>query len=250
MPPFKNRKGEIYKSCNGESVEILEYTSSKNSTVKFEDGTILYNVQFTRLLNSNIENPNFPFLYGIGYKGIGKYKIFSNNKINRIYFLWHSMFKRCYSGEFETYKGVTVCEEWYNYQVFAEWVEKNWKDYMNKTWDLDKDIICPKCKIYSPETCTFVPHEINILYSKLNTYSNKGKYLKGVYITPFNRFQAQIYKNKKLCYLGSYDTELEAFQAYKTAKEQHIKEVADKWKDLINLKVYENMYNYQIEIID
>ena len=33
-------------------------------------------------------------------------------------------------------------------------------------------------------------------------------------------------------------------------KEKLIKEVADKWKDLIDLKVYQAMYNYKVEIND
>ena len=40
----------------------------------------------------------------------------------------------------------------------------------------------------------------------------------------------------------------EAFDAYKTAKEAYIKEVADKWRDLIDPRVYKAMYNYKVEI--
>ena len=42
----------------------------------------------------------------------------------------------------------------------------------------------------------------------------------------------------------------EAFQAYKVAKEAWIKEVADKWKDKLDPKVYKAMYEYQVEITD
>ena len=48
----------------------------------------------------------------------------------------------------------------------------------------------------------------------------------------------------------NYITPEEAFQAYKTTKESHIKEVADKWKDLIDPKVYQAMNNYEVEITD
>ena len=54
-------------------------------------------------------------------------------------------------------------------------------------------------------------------------------------------------KNKSV---GSFDTPEEAFQAYKTEKENYIKEVADKYKNLISQKVYQSLYNYQIEITD
>jgi len=55
---------------------------------------------------------------------------------------------------------------------------------------------------------------------------------------------------KKQCYLGLFDTPKEAFQAYKTAKEKYIKEVADKWKDQITEQAYQAMYRYKVEITD
>ena len=50
--------------------------------------------------------------------------------------------------------------------------------------------------------------------------------------------------------LGTYRTEIEAFNAYKMRKEQFIKEVADKYKDELEPRVYEALYNYQVEITD
>ena len=56
------------------------------------------------------------------------------------------------------------------------------------------------------------------------------------------------YTTKKLgnYYIGSFDTPEEAFQAYKTAKEAYIKEVADKWRGQITEQVYEALINYKI----
>ena len=65
-----------------------------------------------------------------------------------------------------------------------------------------------------------------------------------------NRYIAQISKFKKVIHLGCFDTPEEAFQAYKTAKEQYIKEVANEWKKLISEKVYQDLINYQVEITD
>ena len=50
--------------------------------------------------------------------------------------------------------------------------------------------------------------------------------------------------------MGTFDTSEEAFQAYKVAKEQYIKEVADKWREQIEPRVYKAMYKYQVEITD
>ena len=51
-------------------------------------------------------------------------------------------------------------------------------------------------------------------------------------------------------YLGIYDTELEAFKVYKYYKEENIKEVADYYKNLIPQKLYQVLYNYEVEIDD
>ena len=50
--------------------------------------------------------------------------------------------------------------------------------------------------------------------------------------------------------LGYYSTTEEAFQAYKETKEAYIKEVANKWKDQIDSRVYEALMNWSIEITD
>ena len=51
-------------------------------------------------------------------------------------------------------------------------------------------------------------------------------------------------------HLGLFNTELEAFKAYKTAKESFIKEQAEKWKSQIDPRAYEALMNYQVEIND
>ena len=54
----------------------------------------------------------------------------------------------------------------------------------------------------------------------------------------------------KLKYLGYYETPEKAFYVYKEAKEKEIKRVADLYKDKIPQKLYEAMYNYEVEITD
>jgi hypothetical protein len=63
-------------------------------------------------------------------------------------------------------------------------------------------------------------------------------------------FIAQLNKNKKVIYLGRYKTETEAFEAYKTAKETYIKEVANKYKNKISKQVYTVLINYKVKITD
>lgn len=49
---------------------------------------------------------------------------------------------------------------------------------------------------------------------------------------------------------GKFITVDQAFNCYKLNKELEFKRVADKWKDQIDPRVYEAMYNYKVEITD
>jgi hypothetical protein len=184
-------------------------------------------------------------VYGIGYIGEGNYKITINKQRTNISNTWKNMLQRCYKGlkTHPSYIGVTVCDEWHNFQNFAEWFQQN----HIKGFVLDKDILIKGNKIYSTKTCCFVPEEINYLFLKCN--KKRGVYPIGVSLV-HKKFQVTLRKNRKTFNLGRFNTIEEAFQVYKVAKEQYIKEVADKWKEFIDPRVYEAMYNYQVEITD
>ena len=83
----------------------------------------------------------------------------------------------------------------------------------------------------------------------ISSKKTRGKYPIGVHKVN-NRYSASISKKGKGVHLGYFATVEEAFNAYKYAKESYIKEVADKWKDQIEPRVYEAMYNWKVEITD
>ena len=141
-----------------------------------------------------------------------------------------------------------INKEWHNFQNFANWCEDSWRIWMDETWHLDKDILIKGNKVYSPETCCFVPNDINVLFTKRQNH--RGDCLIGTNKSSKNRWRAKISKEGNITHLGVFDSQEKAFQAYKTAKEVYIKEVADKWKDLIDPRVYEAMYNHRVEITD
>ena len=114
---------------------------------------------------------------------------------------------------------------------------------------LDKDILSKGNKIYSPNTCIFVPQNINILFTKRN--KSRGNLPIGVcYHKQDGKYMSKCSFGDGQKYLGCYDTPQEAFQIYKEYKEKYIKEVADKYKEYIPQKLYETMYNYEVEIDD
>lgn len=192
-----------------------------------------------------LKNLYIPSVYGIGYIGQGIFKPSLNCKITKVYSVWADMLKRGYNIEYKekhpTYKDVTVCEEWHNFQNFAEWFEENYID----GFTLDKDIFCKNCKLYSPETCCFVPQQLNKILT-INRIK-KGIYPTGVnFNKQNNKFVAKIKKYNKTIFLGYFNTSEDAFNTYKIVKEVHIKEVADIWKDMLAENVYQAIINYKI----
>lgn len=101
-------------------------------------------------------------LCGVGYIGNGKYKSKIKGVKTPQYIAWHSMINRCYNEKSLArkpyYSGCEVCEEWHNFQVFAEWFDRTRPE---GKFELDKDIKSGKCKIYSPETCSWVTRKEN-----------------------------------------------------------------------------------------
>jgi len=173
-------------------------------------------------------------------------------KLLKSYTAWHGMLSRSLS-EYEksrhpTYKDVTCCKEWLHYSTFKKWFDINYYEIEGQKMDLDKDILFKDNKIYSPETCVFVPRRINTMFMKHS--AKRGVYPIGVY---FNKTRNN-YTARCLCeydkFLGSFATSEKAFNVYKEYKEKRIKEVADEYKNRIPLKLYEAMYNYIVEITD
>lgn len=244
---IKDRTGEKYLTNQGYLATVINYKNQLDCDIEFESGVILYNISFKQVKKGTIKNPYHPTIYNIGYHGIGKYKSRIEGVKSKEYNAWTGMFTRCYNLKFQkkhlTYRNIIVCREWHNFQNFAKWYKENWKPWM-EGWHLDKDILVKGNKIYSPETCAFVPSEINSLFLKANTI--RGKYPIGV---SFNR-KENMYTSSIRGYTRTFNTIEKAFEYYKTAKEQHIKEVADKWRDKIDKRVYNIMINYKVELSD
>ena len=247
-----DRTGEVGYNNDGEKMMIVKYSNANDIDVKFEDGTIIKHNAYNNFKKGNIKNPMRPSVYGVGFIGVGDYKTCDENgKETKCHKVWRSMLERCYSSKFhereQTYRGCTVCEEWWNFQVFAEWFYEHYYEIENETMNLDKDILKKGNKIYSADTCIFTPQFINSLFVKSNKI--RSKYYIGV-TKHGDKFKAYLNKYNKLIHLGMFTTPEEAFQAYKKAKEQYIKETAERYKLLIPHELYQALMNYKVEIDD
>ena len=233
---------------------IVDYKGWEDVFVQFYQYPNVVRCHMDSLKKGQVLNKLFPTYLDKGYIGIGAY---DSVKDKEAYSLWSGMLGRAYCKKYHkkrpTYENVIVCSEWLNFQNFAEWYYKqpffNAKDYKGKPYQLDKDILLKGNKVYSPETCCFVPPEINSLLVKCN--NTRGKCLIGVrFNKKLSKYQADVRKNGDKVYLGLYNTEIEAFQAYKEAKESYIKEVAERWKDKIDGRVQQALINWEIHIND
>jgi len=238
------RIGEVYMFESGHTMTILEYYSVNNISVLFCDGYISYNIEYPNFKKGKVKNFNIPSFYGIGYLSYGKYNTL-DNKI--AYERWKSMISRCYSDKFQsktlTYLGCSVNPEWHNFQVFAKWFDKNYVE----GFELDKDILVKGNKVYGPETCCFVPRDINVFFASRKR--KRGDFVVGVSKYK-NKFITNISLNGIQKNLGYYYTEIEAFNVYKIAKELKIKELANKFKHKITNKCYSALINWTLEIND
>lgn len=248
---IKDRTGEVSRNFQGLEMKIVSYRGARDLTIEFEDGTIVKKAAYKEFSNGAIKNVNVPFVYGVGYMGEGEYTARINTKMSKCYQTWCAMLQRCYCpithAKHPTYSDCVLVDEWHNFQNFAKWFYKNYKPDTMHLWHLDKDIICGGCKIYSPDNCVFVPNEINVLFSG----NNKSKKVLPIGVSAKdNKYQATLSTYNTQNYLGFYNTPEEAFVAFKTAKEKYMKEVGDKWKDLLDPRVYEALINYTVNITD
>lgn len=185
-------------------------------------------------------------IYGVGIVGEGKYKVGTGvgYQHTKQYSVWINMLERGYTDRFQkkhpTYKECTICEEWHNLQNFGKWFDENYIE----GFELDKDLLIKGNKTYSPETCCFIPKRVNMLL--INNKKIRGNYPVGV-SKQRNKFSAHISIKNKLFHLGNYDTIEEAYTTYKKEKEKDIRNRAEEYKDIINIKAYNALMKYTID---
>ena len=250
MRNYKNdRLYQVSVNNNGTPMKIVEYVDANNMKVQFQDSyECVVNTRYERFLNGKVGNPYDKTVCGIGFVGIGKHSVCEDGKVTLKYRHWAHMLERCVSDKYSWYNGVSVCDKWSSYQEFGDWFDENYYTIEGCNMQLDKDIIVKGNKVYSPNTCIFVPSFLNAMFTK--STAMRGVYPIGV-TKSGKKYCASLNKGGfKRVFLGVYDTTDEAFGVYKKAKESYIKEVADKYKELIPNKLYEALYNYEVEITD
>lgn len=188
-------------------------------------------------------------IQGIGYDSGGKWVKNIDCKPTQEYQTWCCMLARCYSQKVcdrqPRYLDCTAHEDFHDFQKFCEWA--SCQAGYGKGWQLDKDFLS-ETKMYSPETCLFLPREINNFL--IGRSANRPGMLKGVcargkgYVAQCQLGNGRKFQSKVLSSVH------EAWLQYKQVKEGYAKEIAAKWQSQIDPRAYEALMNYQVEITD
>lgn len=240
IPPIGSR----WKSKAYGYYTVVEYHNAYNVIIEFDAPyTCRIRTESRSVKRGEVKNPLIPDKDGFFF-GIGNFDSHAKS-----YKIWTQMKRRCGNRNKRSvaYTDCTVCEEWKNYQNFAEWYCK--QIGAEKTgWHLDKDILIKGNRVYGPDVCCLVPAHINTTLTKRK--AERGDYPIGVVIDNTGKPSCQYTENGEHVWRGYFTTVEEAFAVYKEAKELHIKSLAEKWKNDLDPRVYKALMNYVVEITD
>lgn len=169
--------------------------------------------------------------------------------------LWYTLESRCnkdstFVRKFPTYE---YCVNSFNgFQHFAEWCQGQIgytnRESNGKFWQLDKDILIRGNKIYSPDTCVFIPNKINSLL--LSCKASRGNLPVGITVDKRMGYRAQVCVGDGKRSVACFKTVEDAFMWYKIRKEEHIKDVASKYRDFVDKRVYDALLEFRVSIDD
>lgn len=186
--------------------------------------------------------------FGVGIND-RKFPTKENGKRLRQYGLWTDIIKRCYDKEYlknkPTYERCRISDDWLNYSNFYEDIV-NLPFFHEEGYQLDKDILSNHDdKIYSKDTCCFVPPEINSLFKDS---VGKGE---GCRVLTFdgNRhvYVVAIQRGKCNNYIGSFWEKDDAIKAYQDVHRMSCKIYADKYKNLVDERVINKLLEIYYE---
>lgn len=205
--------------------------------------------EFSEYLRENYPVNNYTngqrkslFNYGINDAGYRTHPRFNKKQLKcPIYSVWTGILARVYDENqrevYPTYREVSVCDEWLMFSNFRKWFIENHVD----GYAIDKDLLLPKNKIYSPDTCIFVPTWLNSF--TVDCGARRGKCLIGVtWNDKRGKFIARCHdpKTKKQKNLGGFLTEQEAYDCYLTRKLEIASELRPEM-DKIDVRIYPNV---------
>lgn len=237
--------GQILKSKNFGEFEVLGFKTETEVLVRFTYTGFETIVNLAQVESGAIVDRFYPTTFGVGYLGDGDRISANNTRQARI---WHGMLTRCYGDDvkYRSYLDCTVSDNFKNLGYFCNWCLKQ-VGFNEKGFELDKDLLSKGRKIYSEDTCVFIPKEMNLFLA--SSKSVRGEFVIGV---SFDK-ASQKFKVASTSWCNDrkgYSSEWEAFMVFKKAKEAHAKKLANKYKDKVDPRVYEALMSYKVLLTD
>ena len=245
---MSSKLGEIREMGCGELAEIIEYTGVGDITVKILGTGEIIKANYGNFKKGNIKSHFSPTVYGWGIIGTEKTRD-DNGSMLKSYRVWSSMIGRCYGEVYNkrnpNYIGCEVCEEWRLYSNFKKWFDENYYTLEDEDVQLDKDLLCNKLeltnKLYSPNTCLFLPKSIN---TKLRELNKNRKFQ----VLPSGKFRMHLPKEFRGKGIKEvYNTYEEALEVHLKFRVSSIRKRLEYYKDKIPSEVYEIVYNIDIK---
>ena len=165
-------EGSVIHNNKYGDIVVVEYKTTEKVTAQFVKTGFTVTTSLDNLLRGSVKDRFSPTVYGIGILGNAKCNV--DGVKTKEYGVWRKMLQRCYCPLYiekrPTYADCYVSDEFKKLEVFRLWCLNqpnfNEVDDRGRSFELDKDILVKGNKVYSPETCCFVPSEVNLLFSK------------------------------------------------------------------------------------
>lgn len=249
---LKDRTGERGVNSNGHEMVVIQYANTDRMLVEFTETGCQVWTSWYKFDRGQVKDPMAKDIYNVACIGVGPY-----DSKHPAYKKWFQMIRRCYDAKWKIerhhYDDVTVCEDWLNYQNFAQWYVEH--PPYEPDYQLDKDLINHDARVYSPETCCWLPLELNVMLTKKEAV--RGEYPMGVTIDVHNptKYVARLTDNygitgKTYLFYKLFDTPEEAFAAYKIEKEKFVKQQAEVYKDKLTESAYDALLRWTVSITD
>lgn len=222
-----------------ESKEIRELAAQQNAQQKVENA--LYVVTPKSININNTENPkdlNIDFKDRDG-KWVLRYsytrggtKEFVQTRLGRLH---NNMTQRAkkggsFQGAHGSYNGVAASEEFQDPQRFCDWAvqQSGW----GFGYALEKDLLGGADRIYSAETCVFLPQIINtaIIHRSIKNI---------IKLTPDKLFKVEYSSDNLSLSVGVYPTYADALDAYKKHRASFVSRLAVEYRGTISDAAYQ-----------
>ena len=154
--------GKTFTSNKCGDFIVIEYKDYDNVVVKFTATGSVVTTQLCRIKDGSIKDRLFPSVYGVGVLGDA---VVSENGVKlKEYKLWRALLGRCYNTKTKnrspSYAGCSVSDNFRYYPYFKEWCSRQ-IGFGREGFELDKDVLVKGNKVYSENTCCFIPRELN-----------------------------------------------------------------------------------------